>query len=347
MGRKKDVTMQDIADHLSISKVTVSKAFNGQNGVGPDLKERIIEVGRTMGYKMPDSLKSTSGQAVHMAIFMKEKFAQGEESFYLRIYQRLSVELSRHGYFALLFPVSQRDSREGDVSAMLEGSDISGIILLGDMGKPFLKGAKDTGLPCILVDSYDRDSEIDCVVTENVYSMYELTTHLIQNGHTEIGYVGNISATNSIMDRFLGYYRAHLSAGIPVRKDWIIGDRNADSEDVEFTLPEHMPTAFVSNCDDTTYQFVRVLTENGYRVPEDVSIVSFDNDIYAELCVPKLTTAAVNIDLMAKKSVELICDRMGQEQKLPHGVSFINTTIIYRDSVKNISVRDDKNGGLQ
>lgn len=340
MGRKKDVTMQDIADYLSISKVTVSKALNGKDGVGQELKEKIIEVGSMLGYRLPDNVKGALGRAVLMAIFMKEKFAQGEEGFYLRLYQRLSVELSRRGHFAQLFPVSYKDRLEGNVSTMLESYDISGIILLGDMGRPFIRGAKDTGLPCILVDTYDCESEIDCVVTENVYSMYKLTSHLMKCGHRDIGFVGSITATNSIMDRFLGYYRAHLEAGLGVRDEWIIGDRNEESENVEFTLPEHMPTAFVCNCDDTTYQFVRVLGEKGYRVPEDVSIVSFDNDIYAELCVPKLTTAEVDIHLMAQKSVELICARMEHGQKRPQGVTFINTTMIYRDSVKKINEKE-------
>lgn len=337
MGRKKDVTMQDIADYLFISKVTVSKALNGKDGVGQELRDKIIEVGNKLGYRMPDNIK---GRAVLMAIFMKEKFAQGEEGFYLRLYQRLSVELTRRGHFAQLFPVSYKDRLEGNVSVMLEHYDISGLILLGDMGKPLLRGAKETGLPCILVDTYDGEGEIDCVVTENVYSMYELTSHLMKCGHRDIGFVGSIVATNSIMDRFLGYYRAHLEAGLKVREEWLIGDRDGDGEEVEFTLPQHMPTAFVCNCDDTTYQFVRVLAENGYRVPEDISIVSFDNDIYAELCVPKLTTAEVNIHLMAQKSVELLCARMEQGQEHPHGVTFINTTMIYRDSVKKMNEKE-------
>lgn len=336
MGRKKDVTMQDIADYLSISKVTVSKALNGKEGVGRELREKIIEVGNTLGYRRPDGGKDASGRGFLMAIFMKEKFAQGEEGFYLRLYQRLSVELSRRGHFAQLFPVSYKDRLEGNVASMVENYHISGIILVGDMGRPILRGAKDTGLPCILVDTYDCESEIDCVVTENVYSMYELTSHLMKCGHRDIGFVGSVRATSSIMDRFLGYYRAHLEAGLKVRKEWIIGDRDEDSEDVEFTLPKHMPTAFVCNCDDTTYQFVRVLGEKGYRVPEDVSIVSFDNDIYAERCVPKLTTAEVNINGMAQKSVELLCHRIEHGQERSHGVTFINTTIIYRDSVKKI-----------
>lgn len=334
MRRKKDVTMQDIADYLSISKVTVSKALNGKDGVGRELKERIIEVGKELNYKLPVKNSESPGPVRHIAVFMKEKFAQGEAGFYLKFYQRISIELGRRGYFAHLFPVSPIDSLKGQINELPASYDISGLILLGDMGKQFLKSVKSTGLPCILVDNYDRDSHMDCVITENVYSMYRLTSHLLECGHTEIGYVGSVPATNSITDRFLGYLRAHLEAGLPIRDEWIIGDRNPDSEDVEFTLPGRMPTAFVCNCDDTAYQFVKVLTEKGYQVPEDVSIVSFDNDIYAELCVPKLTTAEVNIGLMARKSVELIRDKIELDCEQPFGVTFVNPTFIFRDSVK-------------
>lgn len=347
MRRKKDVTMQNIADYLSVSKVTVSKALNGKEGVGRELRERVIEVAKELNYKLPESAPSPAAPIRHVAVFMKEKFAQGEAGFYLKFYQRISIELSRHGYFAHLFPVSQKDSAEGRIKGLPGNHDISGLILLGDLGKAFLSGAGEMGLPCILVDSYDREAHIDCVITENVYSMYRLTCHLMECGHSKIGFVGSIPATNSITDRFLGYCRAHLEAGLPIRGEWIIGDRgpDPDSEDVEFTLPEHMPTAFVCNCDDTAYQFVRVLTEKGYRVPEDVSLVSFDNDIYAELCVPRLTTAEVNINLMARKSVELIRDKIELNHEQPFGVNFVNPTFIFRDSVKTIGKRPGGEAG--
>ncbi|MDR1550441.1 MAG: LacI family DNA-binding transcriptional regulator [Hungatella sp.] len=336
MKRKKNVTMQDIADYLSISKVTVSKALNGKDGVGRELKEKIIAVSKELNYKLPESSKTCSGNSKNIAIFMKEKFAYGEAGFYLKFYQRISVELNERGYLAHLFPINSKEDRKGKLLPLLEKHDIAGVIFLGDIEKIFLSEVKQTQLPCVLADTYDNDFDMDCVITESMYSMCELTTYLMKCGHKSIGFVGTITATNSIMDRYLGYCRAHLKAGLPIRDEWIIGDRNMEGENVEFMLPEHMPTAFVCNCDDTAYRFVRMLTEKGYRVPEDISIVSFDNDIYAELCVPKLTTAEVDINQMACKSVELICEKTDQDNVRRRGVTFVNTAIIYRDSVRNM-----------
>lgn len=344
MRRKKDVTMQDIADYLSISKVTVSKALNGKDGVGKELKERILEVGRDLNYKMPENAVNLPVRPKNIAIFMKEKFAVGEAGFYLKFYQRISVELSKYGYFAHLFPVNQQKQNAKTAYSYIEHCDICGMILLGDIGKAFLKGVGELEIPYILVDFYDSELKSDCILTENVYSMYELTRHLIKCGHKDIGFVGTITATNSIKDRFLGYCRALIESGVQPNREWLLDDRNEDSEDVVFTLPEVMPTAFVCNCDDTAYQFVRSLKERGYRVPEDISIVSFDNDIYAELCVPKLTTAEVNIKLMARKSVELIRDKILHEHAVSHGVTFVNATLIFRDSVKviNETIKDER-----
>lgn len=335
MRRKKEVTMQDIADFLSISKVTVSKAFHGKDGVSEELRKKIIEVGKAMNYKVPDSVRE-AGRSGNIAIFMKEKFADGEAGFYLKFYQKISMELTRQGYFANLFPVSDKYEMEGKLGSLLEQYDIAGIILLGELSKGFLDEVEDSHIPCIMVDTYDRERKLDCVITESVYSMCRLTRHLMDCGHKEIGFVGTVSATNSITDRFLGYVKAHAERGLSIRDEWVLKDRNPDSEDVEFTLPNVMPTAFVCNCDDTAYQFIRMLREQGYQVPQDISIVSFDNDIYAELCVPRLTTAAVNIELMAEEAVKLIRCKMDKEEE-SFGVVFINASILYRDSVKIIS----------
>lgn len=120
-----------------------------------------------------------------------------------------------------------------------------------------------------------------------------------------------------------------------VNDDWVISDRDENDEEVEFVLPKVMPTAFICNCDDTAYKFVNHLKEKGYRVPEDISVVGFDNDIHAELCRPKLTTVAVDIDTMAEKATATIIDRI--ENKLPtkQRKIFVTGDIVYRDSVKN------------
>lgn len=336
MRKKKKVTMQDIADRLGISKVTVSKALNEKDGVGAELKEKIIAASHEMGYIPPSSIKKEE-TSKNIAILLNEKFADGEANFYLRCYQRLSFELSKLGYFTNLFTVNKIMKDKGELAAQFSQNHICGVILLGTFKKSFVENIKSLGIPCTLMDMYDIDSEIDCVVTENIYSTYTLTNHLLECGHQDIGFVGTIYSTGSIQDRFLGYCRALLENRIEINGDWILDDRDDENQEVNIVLPEKMPTAFVCNCDDTAFYFIKILNENGYQVPEDISIVSFDNDIYAELCEPKLTTVAVDIALMAMRAAELIVEKVEKPNTMKHGVVFVNGRIIYRDSVKRIN----------
>lgn len=335
MRKKKKVNMQDIADRLGVSKVTVSKALNGKEGVGRELRERIQEAACEMGYIIQRNVKEEE-KPQSIAVFLNDRFADGEANFYLRCYQCLSMELSRLGYFPCLFSVPRSSQNKEDWMRQLSQSNISGVILLGAFQKAFMQDMKSLSVPYILMDSYDPNSKADCVVTENIYSTYELTKHLLDCGHRKIGFVGTVCSTTSIQDRFLGYYRALMENRIALCPEWIIEDRSEAGQKALMLLPRKLPTAFVCNCDDTAYSFVKLITEQGYRVPDDISIVSFDNDIYAELCEPKLTTVAVDFEQMAKHAAELIVDKIERPERVRHGVNFINGKIIYRDSVRKI-----------
>lgn len=335
--KRKKVTMQDIADQLNVSKVTVSKALNYKEGVGNELRRQIQYKARKMGYQITarDSLPAVSA-IQNVAIFMNEKFAEGTTGFYLKLYQALSVELRKWGYLGNLITISQNNKSRENMEQLLLANNIRGIILLGEVSQYCLKEIKSFCIPCILVDFYDRKEKMDCVVTENIYSTYEITNHLFDNGHKEIGFVGSVCVTTSIQDRYLGYCRCLIQQRIPVRSDWVIEDRNANNEPVNFVLPRQMPTAFVCNCDDTAYQFIRFLNQQGYQIPKDISIVSFDNDIHAELCEPKLTTVEVDYKNMAKQAVKRLIDRLENPDLSKQGIVYVKGNIIYRDSVKKI-----------
>lgn len=328
--------MQDIADKLDISKVTVSKALNGKDGVGADLKGKIQKTAYELGYHMPVSIKNDGDSPQNIAIFLNEKFADGEAKFYLKCYQCISFELLKLGYLGNLFTVNRISRDKNELTSLFAQNNVCGVILLGTAKKSLIETVKSLGMPLIFVDFYDSDAEVDCVVTENIYSTYSLTNHLLEYGHREIGFVGSIRSTSSIQDRFLGYYRGLLEMNIPLEPQWILQDRNEEDEEIQITLPDQMPTAFVCNCDDTAYHFIKLLNDRGYQVPEDISIVSFDNDIFAELCTPKLTTLAVNIELMGKNAAELIVEKIEKHNEIKHGIIFVNGSIIYRDSVKKI-----------
>ena len=117
-----------------------------------------------------------------------------------------------------------------------------------------------------------------------------MTEHLISTGRRNIGFVGSVLSTSSIMDRYLGYVKAMLRAGLPIRDDWRLEDRDDQGKFMPFSLPHEMPDAFVCNCDAVAYNLVETLKRNGYRVPQDVAVTGYDDYRYSTLCSPQLTS---------------------------------------------------------
>ena len=170
---------------------------------------------------------------------------------------------------------------------------------------------------------------------DNAYGAYRLTSHLIRRGHRKIGFVGNTKATSSIMDRFLGYYRAMLLNDLQVREDWIIPDREMTGGIVKPPLPEELPTAFVCNCDMTARMMTDLLRERGYRVPEDISVTGFDDyPPGGENDIP-LSTFRIDTDGMIELAVKTLLERCAGEQK-PFGRLVVGGQPVYRDSETEI-----------
>lgn len=265
MRRKKEVTMQFIADQLGISKVTVSKALKDQDGVSDELRKKIKEVAAQLGYKLPGSEYAISTPK-NIVIMVQEKYVDAREytTFYLRFYQNLASSLTRRGYMCNLYPLGHTIPSALEVNKLFVDNGISGIIVLGDVKKHHIEMIKDLNIPIIFLDCYNADVNVDCIVTDNYYSTFEITNYLVRCGHKSIGFVGNINATSSIQDRFLGYCRSLMGSGLLIKNNCIIPDRDESNEEVEFILPDEMPTAFVCNCDDTAYKFVKHLSEKGY-----------------------------------------------------------------------------------
>ena len=291
MAGKKTVSMQDIADELGISKVTVSKALNGKDGVGEELKQKIFQSAQEHGYILPDYGQR---RAKKVGIVMSDRFNSGDAGkFYMGMYEKIIAEL-RKVMCASMMITPTRESLQSDLDMLERKGTVDGLILLGILDRKVRDAVDTIPLPKVYVDVYDVTHKSDSVVTENIYSAYELTDYLIQKGHKDIGAA------------------------------------------IELMLPERLPTAFVCNCDETAFRLVKTLKAKGIRVPEDISVVGFDDDIYAELCEPALTTVAVNIEEIGKVAAKRMMRYMERTRRRPGEVFRILGKIIYRDSVKEI-----------
>lgn len=334
---KNKVTMKDIANRLGVSSVTISKALNDKEGVSEELKEKIKKVANEMGYRYNTLAKSMKeGLSYNIGVIVAERFTGDIQSFYLRFYKHITKALEDYNYYGILHTLSYEEEKERILPRIYKENRVDGIIVLGQLEPAYIDLLKEIDIPIIFLDFYDYHTDIQSVNTDNFYGAYEITNYLIDNGHREIAFVGNIYSTSSIQDRFLGYYKSLLEHHIPLKEEYIIKDRNEKGQYIELKFPEVMPTAFVCNCDQVAYNVVNALKKMGYKIPDDCSMVGFDNDIYACLTEPNLTTVEVDMNEMSQTAVRLLINRIQNQAGSPTRV-LIPGKIIIRDSVKNLN----------
>lgn len=333
---KRNITMRDIAKKLNVSHVTVSKALNDKEGVSDELKLKIKKTAKALGYRLNTAAKSMKeGYSSNVGVLVAERFTVNTHSFYLNFYQQIAKALEEYKYYGILQTLSPDDEHQLRLPRICLENKVDGLILLGQINKDYIRLLQKTKMPLVLLDFYDEDTKIDSIVTDNFYGAYEVTNHLIKNGHREIAFVGNVYATSSIQDRFLGYYKSLLEHGAILRPQYVINDRNTQGDFVGLVLPHPLPTAFVCNCDRVARTLINKLKDLGFAVPADCSVVGFDHDIFATISSPRLTTVEVDMATMAKKAVEYILEKI-KGRAGSHGRTLVKGRIIMGESVAEI-----------
>ncbi len=336
---KNNVTMRDIADQLGVSSVTVSKALNDKEGVSDELKEKIKIVAQEMGYRYNSVAKAMKEGLTHnIGVVIPERFTGLDQSFYLKVYQNIAKVLEKSGYYGILNILSPDDEKQLNLPRIYNEKRVDGFIVLGQISKTYIDVIKEIEMPILFLDFYDEHADVDSVITDNFYGAYEMTNYLIHNGHRDIAYVGNLYSTSSIQDRFLGYYKSLLEHQIELKQNYVINDRDDQGVFVDIEIPDPLPSAFVCNCDQIAHILTQKLKEKGLNVPEDCSVVGFDNDVFAGITDPPLTTVEVDINEMARTSVHYILEKI-KDNSRKFGRVLVKGRIIYRDSVKEIKAR--------
>ncbi|MBE6901829.1 MAG: LacI family transcriptional regulator [Ruminococcaceae bacterium] len=335
---KKAVTMSDIAKVMNVSTVTVSKALGDRDGVSDDLRERIKQKATEMGYRM-----HTGGRGMHdglsynIGIVVAHHFISDASSFYWGVYRDIVELLQSQNYYGMLEVINDGDDNVSEIPNSVLDKKVDGLIVLGQFSDNYVDRLLACGIPTVFLDFYGSREDVDTVLSDNFYGAYMLTSYLVANGHRKIGFLGSVSSTSSIQDRYLGYYKTLLENRIPLRQDWIISDRSNESDIFpEFTLPADMPTAFVCNCDESAYKLVNQLKALGYSIPDDISVVGYDDHIYSTISVPRITTIDVNSRVMSSEAVDIILHKI-RDGSYKRGRTLVTGRLVRRESVKNLN----------
>lgn len=329
---KKNITMRDIASKMNISAVTVSKALSEKDGVSEKLREEIKAVAEQMGYRKNALAKDMKEGITHnIGILIPERYTK-DNGVYNLCHQRICKTLMKNNYYGIMEVITKDMERLLTMPKLIMDSKVDGVIIMGQMKPDYVHEISEhVGIPYILFDFYFENLASDAVIGDNLHGGCALASHLIALGHRRIGFIGNILANGSVMERFLGYYKALLENGITFRRDWIIDDKNDFDENIEMALPEDLPTAFVAGSDESAYRIIDTLKHKDISVPEDISVVAFGDSLYALLAQPQLTSFSIDMEQMSDAAAEGIVNKLKNPES-EFGKKTIGGKLIIRQS---------------
>lgn len=333
----KKVTLADIAQKVGVSTVAVSKALSGKPGVSAQMREFIAQTAEEMGYVSKESRKVKNAGTGNIGVIVPEHYYGYSISFYGQMYEKVVKTLYKRNYYGILELLTKENERLCNIPKVVQDGKVDGLIFLGQMDEQYInKMVRQIEIPVLFLDTYVPSLVFDTVISDGYYGTYMLTNYLISQGHRRIGFVGSVDATSSIADRYWGYRRALREAGIRFKDSWEIPDRDDTGSTYEQVIAkeQRILDAYVCNCDSTAYVVIQNLEEMGYRVPEDVSVVGFDNFVPAGMGMDpdRITTYEVDMGRMAEVSVKTLIHKV-EHQSYVEGVQIVTGKIVLKKTV--------------
>lgn len=330
----KNISMRDIGRMAGVSAVTVSKALAGKRGVSEEMRRKIVRLAEEMGYVNPLGGQVKPAHSLDVGILIPDHFFS-PDSFYALLYKELVQTLTDAGHFGILEMLTAEAEANLTLPHVMSGRHVDALVLLGQPGEAYRQMIAKQAVPVVFLDFYDTAVMADAVVGDSIDGASRLTEHLIEKGHRDIGFVGDVQATSSIMERYLGFASAMMRHSLPIRPECVIRDRDEQGTMLPLDLPEKLPTAFVCNCDAVAAWVIEQLSARGIRVPEDVSVTGYDDFLPGSPALPRLTTFRVNRKAMVQAAVRLVMERCSGMDK-PVGRVVVGGEPVYGESVKEI-----------
>ena len=327
--KKDKVTMEKIAKTLNISKVSVHKALNDLPGVSGKLKETILNTAENLGYVYKP--RTDKPQKI-FCYLIPQKYFFFNENFYTKIFYHLDVKCKNHNDKIDLLLLND--------DAVINPADFEkydGIFIAGEIGhENFQKfiGIHKTR-PVVCIDYFSYKYPFHYIFIESYLTSYHLVETLIKMGHRKIGFVGNIDYASTVADRYFGYVKALQKNNITPNKNWHINENIEKVSDLnDIPLPDELPSVFFCYCDLAAKKLQHKLSSIGVKIPEDVSLIGFDDTDVCTETVPALSSAGVAKNNIAKEAFSVmfrafLTDKPITDELFP--------TIYIRDSVKNLN----------
>ncbi len=328
------VTIKDIAKMAEVSPATVSKALNGKPDVGEATRKHIQDIAKKYNFR-PNSLgRGLKGGLTENigVIFVRESRPLTMNFFYSHILEGIELELNKRNNNMVLHLLPSTPRPEPP--KLLTGRWLDGVILVGVARRTIIDQIQQFGLPVVLVDP--RMAATDCaqVLIDNAQGGFAATEHLINQGHKNIGFISGTLDRQSFSERLEGYRQALGHYGISYDEKHVqTGGLEQGYQQMQNLLEsEEPPTAIFAANDINGIFAYKAIREAGLSIPEDISVVGFDDIDLATHSSPPLTTVRVFKEEMGAMAVRLLLDLVSGKE-LSSSTIMVPTQLVERESV--------------
>jgi LacI family transcriptional regulator len=330
------VGVKQISELSGFSVATVSNVLNNKKGVNANTAQRVLKVARDIGY-----LASAKVDRIKLVMYQKTGKVLIETPLISALLDGVETENRKNGFDTIVCNLRESDPNfEVQLSALLNERS-SGILLLAtEMEPQDIRRFSAMSVPMVVVDSWFESEQFDTVLMNNTDSAINAAEYLIENGHQKIGNLRSNITIRNFHYRRLGLEHAMARHKLRLEERFCVDldpTINGAYEDMKAYLARSpaLPTAYYADNDIIAIGAMKALFECGYRVPDDVSIVGFDNMPFSEMTSPRLTTLDVPKRELGVLAARRLAEQIKSDSYVPARTEVL-TRLIVRDSVRRI-----------
>ena len=335
------ITAKDLAEKLGMSAAAVSLALNNKPGVSEITREEVIRAAKESGFDFRKIKRKSSVQKkVAFVIYKKHGAVVGDTQFFSALTEGVSRSCTERGYTMDIHYISSDDQVQRELKTLL-ANETDGVILLGtEMHRDDFRPFEDFPLPLVVLDTYNESIDLDFVLINNIQGAYLATSYLIGKRKAQPGYLHSAYNIANFNERQDGFYKAvrengYSSSGCIVHH--LAPMIEGAYHDMRAILKRGEPLAscYFADNDLIAAGAMKAFREAGFKIPEDIAVIGFDNTSLCELLDPPLTTVNVPKQAMGKFAVLRLLSLMSTESggvKTAAKTS-IRTSLVHRASV--------------
>lgn len=333
------VRLKDIAQEAGVSMMTVSRVMNGnKKEVSPKTAERILEIAARMGYVPNSSARSLASRSSRLIAAVLTDYGDARnplcDSYNGCFFGEIARLVQREGYDLMIHYV--KDYK--DISYSLKTWNVAGAVFLGMFDDNIREIQENNSIPLIFTDSYSSVRRIINVGIDDYEGGRLAAEHFLENGHTNLAFIGPKALGNGlIMHRLQGFCSCLRDAGVSLPQEHILPSGGEELTPLleKLTSGPNPVTGIFTTSDTCALDLYYSVSCLGLRVPEDLSIIGFDDLPHSSRSLPPLTTVRQDIFRKAEVACELLMKHI-REPESPAENIVLDVSLVVRGSVKKL-----------